>query len=134
MDIDVVNPADGTVLGSVPLTSAAQVAALTADAERVFRSGVWAGLAPRERAAAMLRLADLMERDADLLARLDSQDAGKPITEAREGDIPGAVESIRWFAEAADKLAGSSPATAPAVLAYTVREPDGVVAAILPWN
>ncbi|WP_084077715.1 aldehyde dehydrogenase family protein [Demequina sp. NBRC 110057] len=134
MDIDVVNPADGTVLATVPLTSAAQVASLTAEAERVFRSRVWSGLAPRERAAAMLRLADLMERDAEVLARLDSEDAGKPITEAREGDIPGAIESIRWFAEAADKLAGTAPATAPGVLAYTVREPFGVVAAILPWN
>ncbi|WP_084130164.1 aldehyde dehydrogenase family protein [Demequina sp. NBRC 110055] len=134
MDIDVVNPADGSVLATVPLTSAAQVASLAADAGRVFRSGVWAGLAPRERAAAMLRLAGLMERDADVLARLDSEDAGKPITEAREGDIPGAIESIRWFAEAADKLAGAAPSTAPGVLAYTTREPFGVVAAILPWN
>ncbi|MCR6712919.1 MAG: aldehyde dehydrogenase family protein [Demequina sp.] len=87
-----------------------------------------------ERAAALHALADLMERDASLLARLDSEDAGKPITECVEGDIPSAIESIRYFAECADKLYGAV-APAPAnVLAFTQREPFGVVAAILPWN
>ena len=75
-----------------------------------------------------------MERDLDVLARLDSEDAGKPITEATEGDIPGAIESIRYFAEAADKLYGAVASTAGDVLAFTQREPFGVVAAILPWN
>jgi len=132
--LDIVNPADGTVLAAVPITSADEVAAQTADAQCVFDSGVWSGLAPRERAAALLRLADLMERDAGLLARLDSEDAGKPITECLEGDIPGAIESIRYFAEAADKLYGAVAPAPGNVLAFTQREPFGVVAAILPWN
>jgi gamma-glutamyl-gamma-aminobutyraldehyde dehydrogenase len=132
--LDIISPADGTVLATVPITSAAEVAEHTADAAAVFASGVWSGLAPRERAAALLRLADLMERDLELLARLDSEDAGKPITEALEGDIPGAIESIRYFAECADKLYGSVASTPVDVLAFTQREPFGVVAAILPWN
>jgi gamma-glutamyl-gamma-aminobutyraldehyde dehydrogenase len=130
----IVSPADGSLLATVPVTSAAQVAEHAADAERVFASGVWSGLAPRERAAALLRLADLMERDAATLARLDSEDAGKPITECLEGDIPGAIESIRYFAEAADKLYGAVAPAPGNVLAFTHREPFGVVAAILPWN
>lgn len=132
--LTITNPADGTVLGTVQVTTAAEVAMHTADAEVVFASGVWSGLAPRERAAALLRLADLMERDAATLARLDSEDAGKPITECLEGDIPGAIESIRYFAEAADKLHGTTSPTTPDIVAFTRREPFGVVAAILPWN
>lgn len=82
----------------------------------------------------LLRLADLMERDAETLARLDSEDAGKPITECRTGDVPGAITSIRWFAEAADKLFGRLAPTGPDHLGMIGREPVGVVAAILPWN
>jgi 4-(gamma-glutamylamino)butanal dehydrogenase len=132
--LNITNPADGSLLATVPLTTAVQVAEHAADAARVFASGVWSGLAPRERAAALLRLADLMERDSELLARLDSEDAGKPITECLEGDIPGAIESIRYFAEAADKLYGAVAPAPGNVLAFTQREPFGVVAAILPWN
>jgi len=132
--LDIVNPATGALLATVPATTADQVAEHARDAARVFHSGVWSGLAPRERAAALLRLADLMERDADLLARLDSEDAGKPITECVEGDVPGAIESIRYFAEAADKLYGAVAPAPGNVLAVTQREPFGVVAAILPWN
>jgi gamma-glutamyl-gamma-aminobutyraldehyde dehydrogenase len=132
--LEILNPANGAVLATVPITTADEVAEHARDAAAVFASGVWSGLAPRERAAALHALADLMERDASLLARLDSEDAGKPITECVEGDIPGAIESIRYFAECADKLYGAV-APAPAnVLAFTQREPFGVVAAILPWN
>ncbi|WP_084105433.1 aldehyde dehydrogenase family protein [Demequina sp. NBRC 110056] len=134
MALDIVNPADGTLITTVPVTSADEVGEHTADALAVFRSGVWSGLAPRERAAALVRLATLMERDAETLARLDCEDAGKPITECRDGDVPGAIESIRWFAEAADKILGATGATPADVVAFTEREPFGVVAAILPWN
>lgn len=130
----VVNPATGEVIATVPAASAAQVAEASERAHRVFRSGVWSGRSPRERAAVLLRLADLMERDAELLARLDSEDAGKPITECRSGDVPGAVESIRWFAEAADKVFGRVAPTGRDSLGLVIREPVGVAAAILPWN
>jgi gamma-glutamyl-gamma-aminobutyraldehyde dehydrogenase len=75
-----------------------------------------------------------MQRDAQLLAGMDSRQAGKPITECRDNDVPGAIESIRWFAEAADKLYTDVSATGPTHLGFTLREPVGVVAAILPWN
>lgn len=134
MTLTITSPADGTVLATVPSTSADEVAAHARDAQRVHDSGVWSRLAPRERAAVLLRLADLMARDAEVLARLDCEDAGKPITECRVGDVPGAIETIRWFAEATDKLYGRVSTTARDVLAFTEREPVGVVAAILPWN
>lgn len=128
------SPADGTVLGETPITSAAEVHAAARRADEVFRSRAWAGRTPRERAAVLSRLAGLMARDAETLARLDCEDAGKPITECRENDVPSAIESIRWFAEAVDKQYGTTTASGPDVLAFTEREPFGVVAAILPWN
>ena len=73
----------------------------------------------------LLRLADLMERDAETLARLDSEDAGKPITECRTGDVPGAITSIRWFAEAADKLFGRLAPTGPDHLGMIGRSRSG---------
>ncbi|RLP78120.1 aldehyde dehydrogenase family protein [Mycetocola tolaasinivorans] len=128
-------PRDGSAGDAqIPATSAAEVAEHTCAAEAVFHSGVWSGLDPRERAAALLRLADLMERDADHLAALECADAGKPLRECVENDVPGAIESVRWFAEAVDKLTGQSFPAGPGVLALTEREPYGVVAAILPWN
>ncbi|MGW1957621.1 aldehyde dehydrogenase family protein [Streptomyces sp. NPDC001920] len=130
----VVNPATGELIATVPAASAADVAEASERAHRTFRSGVWSGRSPRERAAVLLRLADLMERDAELLARLESEDAGKPITECRSGDVPGAVESIRWFAEAADKVFGRIAPTGQDSLGLVIREPVGVAAAILPWN
>jgi gamma-glutamyl-gamma-aminobutyraldehyde dehydrogenase len=130
----VVNPATGELITTLPAMSAGDVAVAAERAHRVFGSGVWSGRSPRERAAVLLRLADLMERDAELLARLDSEDAGKPITECRTGDVPGAIESIRWFAEAADKAFGRVAPTGHESLGLVSREPVGVAAAILPWN
>jgi len=133
-ELRVVNPATGELITTVPAASAQDVALAAERAHKVFESGVWSGRAPRERAAVLLRLAELMERDAELLARLDCEDAGKPITECRTGDVPGAIESIRWFAEAADKLFGRTAPTGHDSLGLVSREPVGVAAAILPWN
>lgn len=130
----VVNPATGELITTVRAASAHDVAEAAERAHRVFESGVWSGRSPRERASVLLRLADLMERDAEILARMDSEDAGKPITECRTGDVPGAIESIRWFAEAADKAFGRVAPTGHESLGLTSREAVGVGAAILPWN
>ncbi|WP_060904697.1 aldehyde dehydrogenase family protein [Streptomyces scabiei] len=132
--LHVVNPATGEPITTLPAASADDVAKAAEQARRVHDSGVWSRLPVRERGAVLLRLADLMERDAEILARLDSEDAGKPITECRTGDVPGAIESIRWFAEAADKMFGRVAPSGPEGLGLMSREPVGVVAAILPWN
>ncbi|MFJ9721695.1 aldehyde dehydrogenase family protein [Streptomyces sp. NPDC101209] len=132
--LDVVNPATGELITTVPATSEQDVARAAERAYEVFTGGAWAGRSPRERAAVLLRLADLMERDAGTLARLDCEDAGKPITECRTGDVPAAIESIRRFAEAADKVFGRVAPTGDDSLGLVSREPVGVAAAILPWN
>lgn len=133
-EIELRAPADGALLGTVPITTREQVREQVRDAERVHRSGVWSQLPTRERAEALLRLADLMQRESDTLAQLDCEDGGKPITECRNNDVPSAIASIRWFAEAADKRVGQVSSSDPAVHGFTQREPFGVVAAILPWN
>ncbi|WP_369166522.1 aldehyde dehydrogenase family protein [Streptomyces sp. R28] len=132
--LPVVNPATGELITTVPAVGADGVAVAAERALRIFETGIWSGRSPRERAAVLLRLAELMERDAEILARLDSEDAGKPITECRTGDVPGAIESIRWFAEAADKVFGRIAPTGGESLGLVSREPVGVAAAILPWN
>ncbi|MFI0514555.1 aldehyde dehydrogenase family protein [Streptomyces sp. WSLK1-5] len=132
--LHVVNPATGEPVTTVPAASADDVAKAAERARQVWEAGVWARLPARERSAVLVRLADLMERDAEILARMDSEDAGKPITECRTGDVPGAIESIRWFAEAADKVFGRVAPSRPDGLGLMIREPVGVVAAILPWN
>ncbi|MFD8002754.1 aldehyde dehydrogenase family protein [Streptomyces mirabilis] len=132
--LQVVNPATGEPITTLPAASADDVAKAAERARQVFDAGVWSRLRVRERAAVLLRMADLMERDAEILARLDSEDAGKPITECRTGDVPGAIESIRWFAEAADKVFGRVAPSGPDGLGLMSREPVGVVAAVLPWN
>lgn len=128
-----ISPADGTGIAEVPIASEAAVREAAKRANEVFRAGTWSRLPQRERAATLLKLADLMERDAETLAQLDREDAGKPITECRDNDVPGAIESIRWFAEAIDKRS-SHASTGNDALAFNEREPFGVVAAILPWN
>lgn len=132
--LQVINPATGEPITTLPAASADDVVKAAERARQVFDAGVWSRLRVRERAAVLLRMADLMERDAEILARLDSEDAGKPITECRTGDVPGAIESIRWFAEAADKVFGRVAPSGPDGLGLMSREPVGVVAAVLPWN
>ncbi|MER5467762.1 aldehyde dehydrogenase family protein [Streptomyces sp. NPDC002935] len=132
--LQVVNPATGEPITTLPAASADDVVKAAERARQVFDAGVWSRLRVRERAGVLLRMADLMERDAEILARLDSEDAGKPITECRTGDVPGAIESIRWFAEAADKVFGRVAPSGPDGLGLMSREPVGVVAAVLPWN
>ncbi|MET9401791.1 aldehyde dehydrogenase family protein [Kitasatospora sp. NPDC002965] len=132
--LQVISPASGELIATLPAASANDVAKAAGQARQVHDTGVWSRMPAGQRGAVLLRLADLMQRDAEILAGLDSEDAGKPITECRTGDVPGAIESLRWFAEAADKVFGRVSSGRPDGLGLMIREPVGVVAAILPWN
>ncbi len=94
----------------------------------------WSQASPAQRKAVLNKLADLMERHGEELALLETLDTGKPIRHSLRDDIPGAARAIRWYAEAADKVYGEVAPTDPGELAMIVREPIGVVAAIIPWN
>ncbi|GAA4535983.1 aldehyde dehydrogenase [Amycolatopsis samaneae] len=132
--MSVVSPRDGTALADVATAGEADVDRAVAAARRAFDGGPWPRLKPRERAKHLLRLADLVERDADVLALTVSLEMGKPISDARGIELTALVNTLRWYAEAADKTAGEVPDAGPDALALVTREPAGVVAAVVPWN
>ncbi|MFO6490818.1 aldehyde dehydrogenase PuuC [Hafnia alvei] len=103
-------------------------------AREVFERGDWSQSPPAKRKATLMKLADLMEQHHEELALLETLDTGKPIRHSLRDDIPGAIRSLRWYAEAIDKVYGEIAPTAQDVLALIEREPVGVVAAIVPWN
>ncbi|WP_088320111.1 aldehyde dehydrogenase [Kineosporia sp. R_H_3] len=131
---DRVAPRDGRVVAAVAEGDAADVDLAVAAARRAFEDRRWRDLHPRERRATLLRLADLVERDADELARLESLDVGKPVSHAKAVDIRVTLQTLRFYAEAADKSYDAVAPTGPTVHATITREPLGVVGAVVPWN
>ncbi len=131
---ETLNPATGECLTRVAACDSADVDLAVLAARRAFEAGVWSGLAPAERKGIMQRFADLIEEHCLELAVLESLEAGKPISECFNVDIPDTANTIRWHAEAADKLYDAVAPTAKGVVATVTREPIGVVGAVLPWN
>ena len=131
---DNVGPRDGCVLSQVAAGDAADIDLAVKAARRAFEDGRWRGKHPREKKKIMFRLAELMERDCEELAFLETLDMGKPIRDTLAVDIPTSINSIRWYAEALDKVFGEVATTPADRLSFIVREPLGVVGAIVPWN
>lgn len=127
-------PIDNSVIGTLGDGGQAEVDAAVAAARACFEAGAWRNLGPAGRKAAMLRWCDLLDAHAEELAALDCIDAGKPIDECENTDIPATIETLRWYAEAADKCYGKVAPTGPEATALIVREPAGVIGAVLPWN
>jgi phenylacetaldehyde dehydrogenase len=132
----VYNPATGTLIANVPEAESADVDLAVAAARRAFDSGRWSAVSPSERGKLLWRLADLIERDLDELAELESIDNGKPYAVARVADLPLSVDIFRYMAGWATKITGSTMSLSlpGEYLSYTMREPVGVVAQIIPWN
>lgn len=128
------SPIDGRRLADVAACGPADVDRAVAAARRAFESGVWSGLAPRERKARMLRLAELIAEHTEELALIETLDMGKPIRDALAFDLPETVQTYAWYGEAIDKLYDEIAPAGPGVLATVTREPVGVVAAVVPWN
>ena len=131
---ETLNPANGELLAAMAAGTAADIDNAVAVAKRVFRSGAWSRMAPRDRMAVLYRFAELIERDAERLAVLESLDMGKPIADMVGEDIPAAVETIRFMAECIDKVDGRVTSTDADAVHLVLREPLGVVGAITPWN
>ncbi len=130
-----IDPSDGSKLADVPEGDAGSIDAAVAAARRAFDSGPWRGLPPAQRARLMWDLADAIEQHAEELAILDSLDNGKPVGEARAVDVPLTVQIFRYYAGWCTKLKGDTlPNSIPGMFTYTMREPVGVVGAIIPWN
>ncbi|WP_458319293.1 aldehyde dehydrogenase [Mycolicibacterium brisbanense] len=131
---DTLAPATGTAIASLAACGEADIDRAVAAARAAFDSGAWSRLAPADRKATLFAFADLIEKHSDELALTEAIDAGKPITDCRDFDLPDVLKTIRWYAEAADKVFGKTAPTGADHLGLIVREPVGVVGGVLPWN
>jgi len=131
---DCVSPIDGKVLTRVAAGDKEDVERAVKAARKAFEDGRWSRLAPARRKKIMLRWADLIEQHTTELALLETLDMGKPIGDASGIDIPAVVNCIRWYAEAVDKVYDEIAPTGDDAVAMLVREPLGVVGAVVPWN
>lgn len=129
-----ISPIHNKRIGDIEAGTAADIDAAVKAARSSFQSGEWSRLSPGERKAVVLRWVQLMEEHAEELAALDCVDAGKPITECLNTDMPATIDTFRWYAEAVDKVFGKISPTGPGALGLIVSEPIGVVGAVLPWN
>lgn len=129
-----ISPIDGTHLAHVASCNEHDVDAAVRAARQAFDKGLWRNASPSEKQRTMFRFADLIEANAEELALLETLDLGKPISNTRSADLPLTVETVRYYAEAINKIndeIGPSPSDA---LSMIVREPLGVVGAVTPWN
>jgi aldehyde dehydrogenase (NAD+) len=133
---DTINPATGEVLTQVVEASPDDVDRAVSAARRAFedRSGPWRKMSAAERGRLIWRLADLVQRNIDELAELETLDNGKPIFESRNVDMPMVIDVLRYFAGLATKIQGETVNTFETAFTYTLREPVGVVGLIVPWN
>ncbi len=128
-----INPATEETLIEVGAGSAHDVDLAVRSAQQAFRDGRWSRTSPQTRRDVLMRLHDLFVEHRDELALLDSLDVGKPIAQALS-EVEMACGYLRFAAEACDKLVDNVIPSHPELLALNVREPIGVVGAILPWN
>ena len=131
---DVVNPATGRVMAAAPLGGRADVDRAVDAARKAFddRKG-WANWAAGKRGRSLSKLADLIKKNSEELASLESRNVGKPITGAR-GEVVGASLVFDYYAGAANKLFGQTIPVSKPGIDLTLREPIGVVGLIVPWN
>src|SRR5450432_2085759 len=134
------NPATGEILAHVAEGDREDIDRAVKSARAAFETGPWSKLTPSERGRLIWKLADLLEQNLEEFAELETLDNGKPLTVARAADVPLAVDLFRYMAGWATKIEGHTiPISVPYTpgakyLAYTVREPVGVVGQIIPWN
>jgi aminobutyraldehyde dehydrogenase len=129
----VLNPSLGTELVSINEASEAQVDAAVRAADAAFDS--WSQTAPKDRSLLLLKLADVIDANAEELARLESQNCGKPYSAALNDELPAIADVFRFFAGASRVMNGSAAGEyLPGHTSMIRRDPVGVVASIAPWN
>src|SRR5215470_10212371 len=133
---DTINPATGEVLTQIAEASKQDVDRAVEAARRAFedRGGAWRKMSASDRGRLIWKLADLLEKNIDELAELETLDNGKPIFESRYVDMPMVADVLRYYAGLATKVHGDTVNTNDAAFTYTLREPVGVVGMIVPWN
>ena len=131
---ETLNPATGTVLARIAECAQEDVDRAVRAAREAFDNGPWPRMAPAERKSIIQRYATLIEANADELALMEALEAGKPISDCHGIDLPETVNTLRWHAEATDKIYDQLAPAGRGVVSMIVREPIGVVGAVLPWN
>ena len=131
--MDVVNPATEDVIAQVPSAAVSDLDAAVG-AARAALEGPWAKLSARERGRLVRKLGERLLDRADEVARLETLHNGKPISESRHIEIPAAAECFEYYGGWSDKVMGETIPVKGNYLTYSLREPIGVVAAIVPWN
>lgn len=131
---ETINPATGDVIAQVAEGDAADVEKAVKAARKAFESGPWPKMSGAERGRLMYKLADLIEKNKEELARLETLDNGKPLRDSLNADVPLTIACYRYYAGWADKNHGKTiPVNGP-YFCYTRHEPVGVVGQIIPWN
>jgi phenylacetaldehyde dehydrogenase len=130
------DPATEETIAHVPAGDKADIDLAVAAARRAFEAGPWSRISPADRSRLVWRLGDLLEQHIDEFAELEALDNGKPVTNARKGDVQGSIGMFRYMAGWATRLNGETIPVSSAGNwhAYTLREPVGVVGQIIPWN
>jgi len=134
--LSIENPVNGQIIAEVPDASRADVDKAVKAAHTAFYDGRWSKLTPSERASAIWKLADLIDRDKEKIAQVESDNTGKPYQMVSlGGDLPFAIDNLRFFAGAARDTHGySSGEYMKGYSSIYRREPVGVVGQIAPWN
>lgn len=132
--IDVFNPATGELLGRVPEAGPEGIDRAVAAARACFETRSWRGMDPSKREAILWKIADLLLENRDDLARTIALENGKTLREAAGADVSPAADCFRYYAGWVRKIQGSTIPVDGPYLNYTLREPAGVVGAIVPWN
>jgi acyl-CoA reductase-like NAD-dependent aldehyde dehydrogenase len=127
-------PRDGRPIAEVAEGDATDVDRAVIAARTAFDDRRWSDQSPKDRKRVLLRLSELIRRDREQLALLESLDVGKPIRDTLSVDVPSCATTFQWYAELIDKVFGEIGPTGPEALSLVTREPIGVVAAIVPWN
>jgi phenylacetaldehyde dehydrogenase len=130
----VFDPAYGREIARVAEADVEDVNRAVEAARKAFEGGPWSRMTASERGRMLWKLAELIETHTDELAEIESIDNGKPFSVARVADLPLSVDLLRYHAGWATKVRGTTMEIPGSYLAYTLREPIGVVAAIIPWN
>src|SRR6516164_9490195 len=129
-----INPATGEVITQVAEADAVDVAKAVAAARAAFEKGAWRKMSAAQRGVLMNKLADLIEKNSEELAQLESLDNGKPYHVALAADLPLTIACYRYYAGWADKIQGKTIPVQGSYFCYTKHEPVGVVGQIIPWN
>jgi phenylacetaldehyde dehydrogenase len=133
---EVIDPATGQVFDHVPAGDRIDIDRAVAAARRAFDDGPWASMTPADRGKLVWRLGDLVEKHADEIAQIEALDNGKPVNDARFGDVAFSYDLLRYMAGWSTKITGQtiSLSSGAPFHAYTLREPVGVCGQIVPWN